>query len=149
MRRPTAIPTQRSSSQQKKTEEQLTIFFQNKGETIPDEKLALLFDKFYRLDVSRISDTGGTGLGLAIAKEIVSLHGGRICAASENEVNTFFCRAPPLLRIFLGKKQFHLKTYNAPVPYNNGDRGVYDCTLYIMKGVFDMKANMKKEKSTI
>ena len=72
-----------------KTEEQLTIFFQNKGETIPDEKLALLFDKFYRLDVSRISDTGGTGLGLAIAKEIVSLHGGRICAASENEVNTF------------------------------------------------------------
>lgn len=72
-----------------KTEEQLTIFFQNKGETIPDEKLALLFDKFYRLDVSRISDTGGTGLGLAIAKEIGSLHGGRICAASENEVNTF------------------------------------------------------------
>ena len=72
-----------------KTEEHLTIFFQNKGETIPDEKLALLFDKFYRLDVSRISDTGGTGLGLAIAKEIVSLHGGRICAASENEVNTF------------------------------------------------------------
>ena len=71
-----------------KTEEQLTIFFQNKGETIPDEKLALLFDKFYRLDVSRISDTGGTGLGLAIAKEIVSLHGGRICAASENEVNS-------------------------------------------------------------
>lgn len=36
-----------------------------------------------------LSDTGGTGLGLAIAKEIVSLHGGRICAASENEVNTF------------------------------------------------------------
>lgn len=72
-----------------KIEEQLTISFQNRGETIPDEKLALLFDKFYRLDVSRISDTGGTGLGLAIAKEIVSLHGGRICAASENEVNTF------------------------------------------------------------
>ena len=42
---------------------------------MPDQVLASLFDKFYRADRSRSSDTGGTWLGLAIAREIVQLHG--------------------------------------------------------------------------
>ena len=53
-----------------------------------------LFDKFYRADKSRSSDTGGTGLGLAIAKEIVVLHGGTISAASKNHVVTFTISLP-------------------------------------------------------
>lgn len=72
----------------------IIISFQNKGKTIPPENLPLLFDKFYRMDSSRISDTGGTGLGLAIAKEIISLHGGEIWGVSENETVTFFVRLP-------------------------------------------------------
>lgn len=78
----------------KETDSDIMISFQNKGKTIPAEKLSLLFDKFYRLDSSRISDTGGTGLGLAIAKEIISLHGGEIWAMSENETVTFAVRLP-------------------------------------------------------
>jgi len=65
------------------------ITFCNRGKTIPASKLDSIFDKFFRLDETRATNTGGAGLGLAIAKEIVSLHGGSITAESKNEAITF------------------------------------------------------------
>ena len=76
------------------TGEQIIVSFQNKGKGISNEKLSSLFDKFYRVDESRVSDTGGTGLGLAIAKEIIVLHGGAISVSSENDTITFFVQLP-------------------------------------------------------
>ena len=60
----------------------VVIRFKNEG-SVPQDKLQTIFEKFYRLDDARSSDTGGAGLGLAIAKEIVLLHGGSIRAESE------------------------------------------------------------------
>ena len=67
---------------------------QNSGRTIPPEKLAHIFDQFFRVDSARASATGGAGLGLAIVKELVELHGGRILAESEAETVTFTVLLP-------------------------------------------------------
>ena len=51
----------------------------NNGEEIPEEKRALLFDRFYRLNEARNDDGGNHyGLGLSIAKSIVDIHKGEI-----------------------------------------------------------------------
>ncbi|WP_312353959.1 HAMP domain-containing sensor histidine kinase [Aminipila sp.] len=70
------------------------ITFCNRGKTIPALKLDAIFDKFFRLDETRATNTGGAGLGLAIAKEIVALHGGSITAESEDEVISFSVYLP-------------------------------------------------------
>lgn len=75
-------------------ENEIRICFRNKGKTIPARKLDSLFEKFFRLDEARTTNTGGAGLGLAIAKEIVALHGGSITADSENELTTFCVSLP-------------------------------------------------------
>jgi two-component system sensor histidine kinase VanS len=71
----------------------LTLVFSNAG-SIPKDKLASIFDKYYRLDSARSSETGGTGLGLAIAKEIVLLHDGRIYADSDEQKTSFTVELP-------------------------------------------------------
>ncbi len=77
-----------------KGEETLRLCFQNRGRTIPAQKLNAVFEKFYRLDETRNTYTGGAGLGLAIAREIVTLHGGTVTAQSEDEVTTFTVELP-------------------------------------------------------
>lgn len=61
----------------------VSISITNFGYVIPEEELPLIFNKFYRVEQSRSTNTGGTGLGLAIAKSIVDMHGGTISVASD------------------------------------------------------------------
>ncbi|CBA66243.1 sensor protein [Clostridioides difficile R20291] len=70
------------------------IAFRNYGQTIPEEQLSAIFEKFNRLDEARKSDMGGAGLGLSIAKEIINLHGGDITVQSKDEVTTFTISLP-------------------------------------------------------
>jgi two-component system sensor histidine kinase VanS len=69
------------------------VAFRNAG-SVPVDKLDALFEKFYRLDEARSSDTGGAGLGLAIAKEIAIAHDGRIYAQSDERSTTFTVELP-------------------------------------------------------
>ena len=72
----------------------IEIVFTNQGETIDQEALSRIFDKFYRADNSRSARTGGAGLGLAIAKEIVDLHDGDISVTSIENVTRFVVILP-------------------------------------------------------
>ena len=66
---------------------EITFEVSNNSETIPEEELALIFERFYRRDKSRSSS--GYGLGLSIADNIVSEHGGKISVKSVNGRTTF------------------------------------------------------------
>ena len=52
------------------------------GSGISEEDLPLVFNRFYRADKSRHTETGESGLGLAIAKALVEAQGGSIDAQS-------------------------------------------------------------------
>ena len=65
-----------------KESDEIQIAVHNTGPGISQEHLPHLFERFYRVDEDRSSQTGGSGLGLAIAHEIVNRHGGEIEAHS-------------------------------------------------------------------
>lgn len=66
---------------------------ENQGEAIPPEALERIFDRFFRIDPSR-GEVFGYGLGLSIAKEIVSLHRGKIWAESSGTHTAFHVVLP-------------------------------------------------------
>lgn len=58
------------------------IEVRNTADNLKKGDLSILFERFYRLDSSRNSNTGGSGIGLSIAKAIAEAHKGKINAYS-------------------------------------------------------------------
>jgi len=74
----------------KKSKRQATFSIKNSGKGISKQDLPKIFDRFYRVDPSRLHETGSYGLGLSIAKTVIERLGGGIYADSaENEYTTF------------------------------------------------------------
>ena len=76
--------------------EQAYLSVNNTGEPIPEEQLDRIFERFYRVDSSRVRQEGGYGLGLAIAKTIVDNHRGQIAVESTADKGTTFTIRLPL-----------------------------------------------------
>lgn len=62
--------------------EQAVIEVTDTGMGIAPEDLPHIFDRLFRADEARSSQTGGAGLGLPIAKRIIQAHGGTISVES-------------------------------------------------------------------
>ncbi len=79
------------------TEKHNKIFVSVKdsGIGIPKDNLKLIWDRFYKSDLSRGKDKKGTGLGLSITKEIIQSHGEHINVISTEGVGTEFIFSLP------------------------------------------------------
>ncbi len=68
--------------------DEVLVEIEDNGQGIAKKDLPLIFERFYRADASRNSKQGGSGIGLSIVKKIITDHGGRIWAKSEEKQGT-------------------------------------------------------------
>ena len=61
----------------------VAVIVEDTGIGIPKEDIKLVFERFYRSDLSRNRGTGGTGIGLTITKSLVEANNGKISIQSE------------------------------------------------------------------
>ncbi len=61
--------------------DEAVIQFQDTGSGIPSDMLSRIFDLFTQVDAA--ASSGGLGVGLALVRELVTLHGGSVQAASQ------------------------------------------------------------------
>ncbi len=72
-----------------------TFTVSDSGIGIPEDSLAQIYERFYRVDKSHSREIGGTGLGLAITKNAVLMHRGSITVTSkQGEGTTFLVKIP-------------------------------------------------------
>jgi len=72
-----------------------TFEVRDSGVGIPEESLAYIYERFYRVDKSHSRESGGTGLGLAITRNAVLMHRGSITVTSkEGEGSCFVVKIP-------------------------------------------------------
>ncbi len=78
--------------------ERMQIVVEDRGMGIPADKLARVFERFYRVEEGGAERVGGSGLGLAIVKSVVELHGGTIRVESELGQGSRFVVDLPLVQ---------------------------------------------------
>ncbi len=62
---------------------EIILMVRDTGPGIPTEHLPHLFERFYRVDASRSSETGGSGVGLTVSRHLANAMGGRLETESD------------------------------------------------------------------
>lgn len=93
-------------------DERVWIRVRDNGPGISAEDQEHVFDRFYRIDRSRVRGRGGSGLGLAIVRELMDSMGGSVeVESAPDEGATFTLRLP------------HATTTNGASPHRQGISG--------------------------
>jgi two-component system, chemotaxis family, sensor kinase CheA len=93
------VTSQKITTEQNETGEQISIAVRDSGVGIPLEKQEHIFDAFYQVDSSNSRNYEGTGLGLSIVRELTALLGGRMEFESQpGQGSTFRLILPQHLR---------------------------------------------------
>jgi signal transduction histidine kinase len=66
------------------------IVVTDQGPGIPLESQPHIFERFYRVDLSRGSRDGGAGLGLPLVRWVAHLHGGKVVLTSSSSTGSVF-----------------------------------------------------------
>lgn len=77
---------------------EICLDISDNGPGISEDKLAHIFERFYRIDTERTKDFTSTGLGLAISKELVEAHGGSISVSSAKSEGACFTIKLPAVK---------------------------------------------------
>lgn len=86
---------------EKETEEEILLSVHDSGPGIPLQERTKIFERYYRIDKSRSSNSGGRGLGLAIALEAAKAHGGSISVDNS-------CLGGAVFMIIIKKQNFNI-----------------------------------------
>lgn len=73
------------SARYNEPDKEVVFCVEDQGIGIMPSDLPRIFERFYRADKARNREHGGTGLGLSIVKHIITAHGGKLWAESEQE----------------------------------------------------------------
>ena len=97
------------------------IVVSDTGPGIPEDKLDKIFDRFYQVSNSETQGESGTGIGLALARELVSLHQGRLTVKSTVGIGSEFSVILPLGRDHLKNIDIVIDSPPSQVPDDLAD----------------------------
>jgi len=74
---------------------QLSLTVADFGIGIPDDKKALIFERFYRVEDSRSSQIAGSGIGLSLVKQLADKYHAKITVTDNQPQGSIFKLAFP------------------------------------------------------
>ena len=67
------------------------LYVFNTGKQIPEDKIEMIWGRFYKIDSSRNRENGGTGIGLALVRAIMNNYGNKYGVKNKENGVEFFC----------------------------------------------------------